>query len=162
MSSHVYNLKIYFKYSQSRNGNPYMIHNPRIICLLLISQYPLLASLHTATTPAFLSSTTILGLSWYSDGKESACNAGDPGLIPGSGRFPGEGNGKQLHYSYLENSMDRGAWWATVHGSWDLKESPKTEQLTLSLSAIIRSLFLILFVFFLKNYFLLPLAIQIH
>ena len=90
------------------------------------------------------------------------CNAGDPGLIPGSGRFPGEGNGKQLHYSYLENSMDRGAWWATVHGSWDLKESPKTEQLTLSLSAIIRSLFLILFVFFLKNYFLLPLAIQIH
>ena len=58
--------------------------------------------------------------------------------------------------------MDRGAWWATVHGSWDLKESPKTEQLTLSLSAIIRSLFFILFVFFLKNYFLLPLAIQIH
>ena len=117
MSSHVYNLKIYFKYSQSRNGNPYMIHNPSIICLLLISQHPLLASLHTATTPAFLSSTTILGLSWYSDGKESACNAGDPGLIPGSGRFPGEGNGKQLHYSYLENSMDRGAWWAAVRGA---------------------------------------------
>ena len=99
---------------------------------------------------------------WYSDGKESACNAGDPCLIPGSGRFPGDGNGKPLHYFYLEKSMDRGAWWATVHGSWDLKESPKTEQLTLSLSAIIRSLFFILFVFFLKNYFLLPLAIQIH
>ena len=45
-----------------------------------------------------------------SNGKESACNAGDPGLIPGSGRFPGEGNGKPLQYSCLENPMDRGAW----------------------------------------------------
>ena len=46
-----------------------------------------------------------------SDGKRSACNAGDPGLIPGSG----EGNGNPLQYSPMENSMDRGAWWATVH-----------------------------------------------
>ena len=51
-----------------------------------------------------------------SDGKESAYNAGDPGLIPGSGRSPGEGNDNPLQYSCLENSMDRGAWWATVHG----------------------------------------------
>ena len=51
-----------------------------------------------------------------SDGKESACCAGDPGSIPGSGRSPGEGNGNPLQYPYLENSMDRGAWWATVHG----------------------------------------------
>ena len=51
-----------------------------------------------------------------SDGKESACSAEDPGLIPGSGRSPGEGNGYPLHYSGLENSMDRGAWQATVHG----------------------------------------------
>ena len=43
-------------------------------------------------------------------GKESACNAGDPGLIPGSGRFPGEGNGNPLQYSCLENFMDRRAW----------------------------------------------------
>ena len=43
-----------------------------------------------------------------SDGKESACNAGDLGLIPGSGRSPGEGNGNPLHYSCLENSMERG------------------------------------------------------
>ena len=50
------------------------------------------------------------------DGKESPCNAGDPGLIPGSGRFPGEGNGNPLQYSCLENSMDRGAWQPTVHG----------------------------------------------
>ena len=51
-----------------------------------------------------------------SDGKESACNAGDPGSIPGLGRSPEEGNGNPLQYSCLENSMDKGAWWATVHG----------------------------------------------
>ena len=51
-----------------------------------------------------------------SDGKESTCNAGDPGLIPGSGRSPGEGNGYLFQYSCLENPMDRGAWQATVHG----------------------------------------------
>ena len=50
-----------------------------------------------------------------SDGKASACNAGDPGSIPGLGRSPGEGNGNPLQYSCLENSMDWGAWWATVH-----------------------------------------------
>jgi len=52
-----------------------------------------------------------------SDSKESACNAGDPGLIPVSGRSPGEGNGNPLQYSCLENSMDKGAWWATVYGA---------------------------------------------
>ena len=50
------------------------------------------------------------------DGKESGCNAGDPGLIPGSERPPEEGNGNPLQYSCLENSMDRGAWQSTVHG----------------------------------------------
>ena len=49
-------------------------------------------------------------------GKESAYNAEDPGLIPRSGRSPGEGNGNPLQYSCLENPMDRGAWQATVHG----------------------------------------------
>ena len=49
-------------------------------------------------------------------GKESACSVGDPGSIPGLGRSPGEGNGSILQYSCLENSMDRGAWQATVHG----------------------------------------------
>ena len=48
--------------------------------------------------------------------KESDYNAGDPGLIPGSGRSSGEGNGNPPQYSYLENSMDRGVWQATVHG----------------------------------------------
>ena len=50
------------------------------------------------------------------DSNESTCKAGDLGLIPGLGRFPGEGNGYPLQYSCLENSVDRGAWWATVHG----------------------------------------------
>ena len=51
-----------------------------------------------------------------SDGIASARNAGDPSLIPGLGRSPGEANGNPLQYSHLENSTDRGAWWATVHG----------------------------------------------
>ena len=51
-----------------------------------------------------------------SDGKESTCNAGDPGSTPGSGRSPGEWNGYPLQYSCQGNPMDRGAWWATVHG----------------------------------------------
>ena len=62
-----------------------------------------------------------LGSLGDSDSKESACNARDPGSIPGSGRSPGRGNGYPLQYSYLENPMDRGAWHATVHGvtkSW--------------------------------------------
>ena len=52
----------------------------------------------------------------HMDGKESACNAEDLGLIPGLGRCPEEGNGSPLQHSYLENSKDRGAWRATVHG----------------------------------------------
>ena len=50
-----------------------------------------------------------------SDSKESACSAGDLALIPGSGRSPGEDNGYPLQDSCLENSVDREAWWATVH-----------------------------------------------
>ena len=49
-------------------------------------------------------------------GKEAACDVGDLGLIPHWGRSSGEGNGNPLQYSCLENSMDRGAWWAAVHG----------------------------------------------
>ena len=56
------------------------------------------------------------GFPGNSDRKESAHNVGDQGLIPGSGRSPGEGNGNPLQYSCLENPMDRGAWQATVHG----------------------------------------------
>ena len=48
--------------------------------------------------------------------KNPPASTGDSGLIPGSGTSPGEGNGNPFQYSYLESSMDRGAWWATVHG----------------------------------------------
>ena len=67
------------------------------------------------TTPVFL------GFLGGSDSKESTCNVGDLGSIPGLGKSPGGGHGNLLQYSCLENPMDRGAWWATVHGvtkSW--------------------------------------------
>ena len=56
-----------------------------------------------------------MGFPGDSDSKESACNVGDLGLIPGLGGSPGEGNGNPLQYSCLENPIDRGAWRATVH-----------------------------------------------
>ena len=60
--------------------------------------------------------TAFMGFPGGSDGRESACSAGDPGSVPGLGRSPGEGNGYPLQYSCLENPMDRGAWRAAVHG----------------------------------------------
>ena len=60
--------------------------------------------------------TALEGLPYSSDGKEWTCNAGELGSIPGSGRSLGEGNGNPLQYSCVENSMDRGAWQATVYG----------------------------------------------
>ena len=63
-----------------------------------------------------MSSAQPRGFPGGSDGKESASDAGDPGSIPELGRSPGEGNGNQLQFSCLKNSMDRGAWQATVHG----------------------------------------------
>ena len=68
-----------------------------------------------------------------SDGDESTCNTGDLGSIPGSGRSPREGNGNPLQYSCLENSMDRGAWGAMVHGV-EKSLTGRTQRLTLSLS----------------------------
>ena len=75
---------------------------------------------HWATREALLSNCSyflrVLFLVGGSDGKVSAYNTGDPGSVPGSGRPPREGNGNPLQYSCLENSMDGGAWKATVHG----------------------------------------------
>ena len=68
---------------------------------------------------------TFLGFPGGSDGKESACNAGDLGSVPRWGRSSGEGNGNLLQYFCLEDPKDRGAWWATVHGV--TKESDMTE-----------------------------------
>ena len=73
-------------------------------------------------------------LPYSSDGKESACNAGELGSIPGLGRSSGEENGNTLQYSCLGNSMDRGPRWATVHG---VGESDMIERLVLSLFFII-------------------------
>ena len=60
---------------------------------------------------------TVYSFPGGAEGKESACNAGDPGSIPGLGRSPGEGNDNSLQYSCMENSMDKRACWATVQGS---------------------------------------------
>ena len=65
----------------------------------------------------FLFSDVYFGIPGSSDGKESACNAWDSGLIPRLGRSPGKRNGNPRQCSCLENPMDRGAWWATFHGS---------------------------------------------
>ena len=54
-------------------------------------------------------------LPWWFSGKESVCNSGNVGSVSGLGRSPGEGNGNPFQYSCLENSLDRGAWQATVH-----------------------------------------------
>ena len=62
------------------------------------------------------SALELLDFPGVSHGKASAYNAGDPGSISGLGRTPGEGNGNPLQYSGLENHMDGGAWWVTVHG----------------------------------------------
>jgi len=72
-------------------------------------------------TGIWLKLDSVMDFPGSSAGEESACNAGDPGTIPGSERSPGEGIGYPLQYSCLDNSMDRGAWQATVHGvtkSW--------------------------------------------
>ena len=74
-----------------------------------------------------LLTTTLKGFPGGSDGKESACNAGDLGSIPELGRSPGEWNGYPFQYSCVENPMDRATWWATVHG---VQELDTTECLT--------------------------------
>ena len=75
--------------------------------------------LTTRATCGALNSTPLnfyYGFVGGAGGTESACSAGDPGSIPGLGKSPGEGNDNPLQYPCLENPMDRGAWWATVHG----------------------------------------------
>ena len=84
-----------------------------------------------------------------SEGKESACNVGDPGSTPGSGSSPGEGNGNPLQYSCLENPMDRGVWQATVHGvtrvGHDLVTKPPPPLLTIYI--------LLLYIFYSITYY---------
>ena len=81
---------------------------PPLFCVLTESR-------HTFRTFK-ITFTNILDFPGGSDGEESACNVGDPGLIPGSGRCPGERNGNPLHYSCLRNPIEWEDWPATVHG----------------------------------------------
>ena len=73
-------------------------------------------SIAGCTEPMLTKISYDIGFPSGSDGKVPACNAGDLGSIPGWGRSPGEGNGNPLYYSCLENPVDGGTWWATVHG----------------------------------------------
>ena len=70
--------------------------------------------------------TSIWRLLWWPSGKESACQVGDVGLIPGSGWSTAEGNDNPLQYSCLENPMDREAWWTTVHVSQRVRHDWET------------------------------------
>ena len=83
---------------------------------------------HDTPGPFLQLYSSVWGFPGGSDGKESACNTGDLGLIPGSDRLP-EGNDSPLPYSCLENSMDRGVWQATVHGIANSRDT--TEKLSL-------------------------------
>ena len=75
-----------------------------------------------------------MGFPSSSGDKGSACSSGDLGSTPGLGRSPGDGNGNPLQYSCLENSIDRGAWWATAHG---IAELDTTERLTHNNSIVV-------------------------
>ena len=77
-------------------------------------EWKVMASKHTHSD-YFMFTIYYNGFPGGSDSKESACNAGDPGSIPGLGRSPGEGTGNPLQYSCLQNPLDRGGWRATVH-----------------------------------------------
>ena len=86
-------------------------------CLFRFSAHFLIGCLilHCIGCSYVLEINPLLGFLGGSDGKESACDVGDPGSVLGLGRSPGKGNSNPLQYSCLENLMDGGAWWATVH-----------------------------------------------
>ena len=114
---------------RSRATNSLVLIQPCSLPLMLLWSEPSKdpasrAELCASETSLLLTGDTHLCTDWVSlvaDGKQSASSVEDLGSIPGLGRFPGEGNGYSLQFSCLENSMDRGAWWATIHGfekSW--------------------------------------------
>ena len=97
--------------------NKILIHHPMpsIIGLTFSFNYYFLYELKILTNVLLSYNINYEGFPGGSEVKASACNAGDLGSIPGSERSPGEGNGNPLQYSCLENPMEGGAWWATVH-----------------------------------------------
>ena len=116
--------------TDSRRRLPSSAHNPRLRFLFSGMKYlfRLRSALHLQPLTCFLSCSPLTSFPGDSDGKESACKAGDLGSIPGLERYPGDGNGTPLLYACLENSMDRGSLWATVHGV--AQKSDMTEWVT--------------------------------
>ena len=91
-------------------------YNPACARILMLSLTPDILRKSRIFCLITLRQLTVVGFPGSLDGKASAYNAGDLGSIPGSGRSPGDGSGNPLQYLCLENPMDQGAWWATVHG----------------------------------------------
>ena len=79
-----------------------------------------------------------MGLPRWLSGKESASNAGDTVLIPGLGRSPGGGHGNSLHYSCLENPMDRGAWWTIFRGIAESDTQPSMQACAIKYMRILK------------------------
>ena len=104
----------------------FRLHSPLLMLLSLVAESIISYFGRTFRTPHHLGGyIELLDFPGGSEVKASAWNARELGSIPGSGRSSGEGNGNPLQYSCLENPMDRGAWWATIHGV--TKESDTTE-----------------------------------
>ena len=97
-----------FRVPTERSAVKHMEFSLYVTCCFSLAAFNIL--------PLCLIFFSLTGFPGGSDSKASAYNAGDPASIPGLGRSPGEGNGNPLQYSCLENLMDRGAWWAAVHG----------------------------------------------
>ena len=95
-----------------------VVYSHNLCCMIfeVICQLPCLKFPALILSTTLLAQIYILGFPGGSGGKEFACNLGDPGLIPGLGRYHAEGHGDPLQHSRLENFMDKGAWWAIVHG----------------------------------------------
>ena len=96
---------------QGPGVTPYHVQQTVVAVFVLIPDFIYLGPLFFLDSYLFFFFFSLIATVGGSGGKECACNVGDPGLIPGLGRYPGEGNDNPLLYSSLENPMDRGAWW---------------------------------------------------
>ena len=115
-----------------------LVHNSQIY----LSRLKLSSELHTDNSLSLNLKSPLVGFkdicnNHISVCKESSCNAGDPGLIPGLERSLGEGNGKPLQYSCLENPVNRGAWMVTVHGVTSVRHNLATKSPPLTITQFI-------------------------